>query len=157
MRFHISCFIKGQYSCWPTCIWKSVEIFYWVFIRIQPPYILKPVRMVTHWGQDNDGWCFVDIFNAFSWNKIVVFWLKFEFIPECSIDNKSALVRYMLVSYSLTLTRRQAIASNNVDNIHHSALLCYLDEAEWTPFDNHYNDVIMSTIASQITRLTTVY
>ena len=45
-------------------------------------------------------------FNTFSWNDIVVFWLKFEFMPECPIKSQ-----HWFIHDDLTPTMRQAITN----------------------------------------------
>ena len=55
MRFNISC-LWFIYFSRPTCTWNSVEVFYCVFTRVQPPCSPKPTRMVIDTLRPEQWW-----------------------------------------------------------------------------------------------------
>ena len=61
--------------------------------------LLNPGLHYYHWGPNQMATILQTTFsNAFSWMKIIVFWLMFhcsKSIPECSIENNAALVHLM--------------------------------------------------------------
>ena len=74
------------------------------FHQSSTAYFPKPMRMVINTLRPERR--FADIFNTFSWNNIVVFWLKFEFMPECPIKSQ-----HWFIHDGLTPTMRQAITN----------------------------------------------
>ena len=107
---------------------------------------------ITNWSRNRMSLVLqIAFLHSMSCMEILVSWFKFLFVLKVSIDNDSALVQKMAWRWTDGKPLSEPIMAQFTEAcMRHSASMF-----NFTSF--HYNDVIMSAMASQITSHTIVY